>query len=203
MIALTGMTALQIEFGLVALIAAASFAALRKSTPRYVWLALAALYLMDLAAITLLGRTPADQVITALTPGHSLLWVWSVGWEYSAKYTARQIIGNVLMFVPVGLICHKLIGGKPWRTTLLTAAGISILIELTQFITRRGTLETDDLIFNVWGALIGAGLYQNVTDAMACNMKPGKALKRLIPALSFALVLAAACARPLYFKYFG
>lgn len=197
------MIALQIEFALIALIAAVSVIALLTPAPQPVWLVLAALYLMDLIAVTLLGRTAIASGHTALVPVKSLIWIWSAGWEYSTKYTARQIIGNVVMFIPAGLMSHKLLGGKPWLTTLLSAMALSLLIELTQFATYLGTLETDEVIFNVWGALIGVGIYQIVMDAAAHTLRAKAALQRLIPMLCFAIIMAIFCARPLYLKYFG
>ena len=38
------------------------------------------------------------------------------------------------------------------------ALGISLIIELTQLMSRRGLFEFDDVIHNTLGALLGCGL---------------------------------------------
>ena len=65
-----------------------------------------------------------------------------------------QILTNVLMFVPVGVIA-----GRIWRWKgLWVAAGLSIVIELLQLLTARGLCEFDDVLHNVLGAVIGIGI---------------------------------------------
>ena len=41
----------------------------------------------------------------------------------------------------------------------LASLSLSIMIELLQFILKRGLCETDDVIHNVLGAAIGFGIY--------------------------------------------
>ena len=66
----------------------------------------------------------------------------------------NQILANVIMFVQVGVLT-----GRSWRWKgLWVAAGLSIAIELLQFITARGLCEFDDVFHNVIGAVIGIGI---------------------------------------------
>ena len=78
-----------------------------------------------------------------------LLWSWralDAQWE--------QILTNVVMFVPVGVLA-----GCVWKWRgLRVAAGLSIVIELLQFLTARGLCEFDDFIHNMIGAVIGTGV---------------------------------------------
>jgi glycopeptide antibiotics resistance protein len=63
-------------------------------------------------------------------------------------------IANVIMFIPVGVLA-----GRVWRWKgLWVAAGLSIVIELLQFITARGLCEFDDVFHNMIGAVIGIGI---------------------------------------------
>ena len=65
-----------------------------------------------------------------------------------------QILTNVLMFVPVGVIA-----GRIWRWKgLWVAAGLSVVIEILQLITARGLCEFDDVMHNLIGAAIGVGI---------------------------------------------
>ena len=197
------MNALMAELAGVVLLGVVAYIALHGAPPRIFWLVLLAVYCLDVIAITLLGRASSAAAKTAHIPGNSLLWVWSVGWEYSAKYTARQIIGNVILFIPAGMLFPTMHSDRPWKAALTGAGALSLLIETAQYLSHLGTFETDDLIFNIWGALIGAGIYLNVKDSAKDKLPVGKAIRRLIPALAFALTIAAACTRPLYRKYFG
>ena len=65
-----------------------------------------------------------------------------------------QIIANVIMFVPVGMLT-----GLLWRWRgLWFAAGLSVGIEILQLITARGLCEFDDIFHNMIGAVIGVGI---------------------------------------------
>ena len=72
-----------------------------------------------------------------------------------------NLIGNVVMFIPLGFFLPKL---WKWQQkllrTLLTTALIILLVELTQMFTLVGTCDTDDLILNTLGAAIGYGIYK-------------------------------------------
>lgn len=63
----------------------------------------------------------------------------------------NQILANVIMFVPVGVLTGLL---WKWRG-LWAAAGLSIFIEILQLITARGLCEFDDVIHNCLGAVVG------------------------------------------------
>ncbi len=72
-----------------------------------------------------------------------------------------NLLGNILLFVPLGLLPPLLWSWarKLWKTLLL-AAGIMTAIELLQMFLLVGTCDVDDLILNVTGAAIGYGLYR-------------------------------------------
>lgn len=71
-----------------------------------------------------------------------------------------NIIGNVTMFIPVGIVwpvCFKQLDtiGK----TTLAGFGFTLLIEITQLPFYERCSDIDDLIMNTTGALIGAVIY--------------------------------------------
>ena len=71
----------------------------------------------------------------------------------------RPIVGlylNVLLFIPIGFFMHSL---SIWKVVLFSVI-FSLNIELIQLITRLGMFETDDLIMNVLGSIIGVKLYK-------------------------------------------
>ena len=74
-----------------------------------------------------------------------------------------QIIINIAMFIPIGFLlpcCFKLY--EKYRYVLITAVIASVSIELLQLIFRIGLFETDDVINNVFGAMIGLGIYMTI-----------------------------------------
>ena len=75
------------------------------------------------------------------------------GWQIN-------IIGNIMMFIPVGLtwpFCFKKLDtiGK----TVLAGAGFALFIEITQLPFYDRCSDVDDLILNTTGILIGAIIY--------------------------------------------
>lgn len=78
-----------------------------------------------------------------------LFWSYEV-WDIQKK----QILANILAYIPLGLIA-----GKLWRWKgLIAGIGLSVTSELLQLITHRGLFEFDDIIHNTLGTLIGVSL---------------------------------------------
>ena len=74
-----------------------------------------------------------------------------------------NIIGNVTMFIPVGLawpFCFKKLD-TIWKTVLV-GAGFPLFIEITQLPFYDRCSDVDDLILNTTGIFIGAMIYFGV-----------------------------------------
>jgi glycopeptide antibiotics resistance protein len=86
-------------------------------------------------------------------------------WSYRAVLQGgndallTQIIANVLAFVPVGLLLGCAFGRMKWWKALAIGGGFSLLIEVLQFVFKRGFAEFDDVFHNMLGCAIGFGLY--------------------------------------------
>ena len=75
-----------------------------------------------------------------------LFWLWKQ-WNVQKN----QILNNVVMIVPIGVL-----GGWLWKWKgFFVAVGFSITIELLQLFTARGLCESDDVLHNMIGAVIG------------------------------------------------
>jgi Glycopeptide antibiotics resistance protein len=84
-----------------------------------------------------------------------LFWSWK---QWSVQ--KNQILTNVIMFAPVGVLT-----GHLWKWKgLWVAAGLSIAIELLQLVTSRGLCEFDDVIHNCIGAAIGMVLLMLIRE---------------------------------------
>lgn len=67
---------------------------------------------------------------------------------------AEGLIGNFLLFVPVGFFLKFFIA-RSNSTTLLYAMLLSVLIEVIQLIFHLGVCDIDDVILNSMGAFAG------------------------------------------------
>lgn len=71
----------------------------------------------------------------------------------------HYLIENILLFIPFGFLLYKSLHSYGRRcsmgTVLLIAFMTSISVELLQYVFSCGKSETDDVITNVVGALIG------------------------------------------------
>lgn len=74
-----------------------------------------------------------------------------------------NVCGNIGVFVPVGIFLPMLI--KPCKNvffTVLICLQLSILVEITQLITKVGSLDVDDVLLNTLGGLCGYVIYRLV-----------------------------------------
>ena len=97
----------------------------------------------------------------------SYLYAWN-NFDFSLWL---NIILNVLMFIPLGFLLPLINQRfKKWWLTYLTGLLLTITIEITQYISKRGILETDDIINNLLGCMIGYGLWA-VINAIYLKVK--------------------------------
>ena len=103
---------------------------------------------------TIFSRTPS--AVTLILQPFAALAAAKVQPEFY-----REMLMNMLLFFPLGLaLSHALPSGLPaWARvciTVLAGCVLSIGIEVLQYRFALGTAETDDVICNTLGALIGA-----------------------------------------------
>ena len=73
----------------------------------------------------------------------------------------KNLVGNLIMFLPMGIYLPTFIK-KLKRVGLFSLSMFSLLviIEVLQLLTRRGSLDIDDFILNMFGALLGLSLWK-------------------------------------------
>lgn len=115
---------------------------------RRICLSLLIPYLFMVIVATIITRTPTEQPNVVLTPFVSFKEALTNDfWDF-------EIEANILMFIPFGFLLSMVINrlnGIP----LLVGFLFSVMIEVVQYITHRGVFETDDIITNFMGILIG------------------------------------------------
>lgn len=91
-------------------------------------------------------------------------------WSYTAIQEGKEELlvenlMNVVVFVPVGLLLGFMVNGswlkvkRAWLIVLMTGLVISVSIEAMQYFFHKGFAETDDVIHNTLGCMIGYGIY--------------------------------------------
>jgi glycopeptide antibiotics resistance protein len=78
----------------------------------------------------------------------------------SARFLFVDVVGNVAVFIPIGLALSGALGGtldrrRLWLTVALCMA-LSIGIELVQLTIPSRATDVDDVLFNTIGAALGA-----------------------------------------------
>ena len=109
-----------------------------------------------LCAIVLFREPSAER-------GYNLMPFWSY-WDYGEHSYFMEMFGenilNVLLFVPIGFLAGCGLREMTIKKVLLLGGGLSVFIELLQFVFKKGFCETDDVIHNVLGCIIGYGLWR-------------------------------------------
>ena len=102
-------------------------------------------YTLIIFGETILFRTVNTEKLYQLAP----FWSWKI------PELRAQIIANIVLFIPFGIIGARTIG---WRI-IPVATGLSLMVETIQLIGQRGLFEFDDVIHNTFGAAVGCITY--------------------------------------------
>jgi len=113
-------------------------------------------YALFVVAITLTPQMPGSGTV-ARTVNRVLAALHNRGLPLSIDYLTIEFIGNILMFIPLGVFMAMLVSHRHWWVLLFTGTLMSGFIELTQllFLPSRYP-EVRDLISNSTGFLLGA-----------------------------------------------
>jgi len=143
--------------------------------PRPILLAVTAVYvaLVALATITpaWLPRAVFDALFgvrsSAAQPGPT------------ADASDVDVVANILMFAPIGLLLVLLLGARRWAAALVLAVAFTVTIEVVQLGIPSRVADVNDVLLNAGGALLGvlAGLLvARVRSGLAARAPEGVAL---------------------------
>lgn len=79
-------------------------------------------------------------------------------YEFLSTYFIKNVLGNVILFIPFGYFVSTLVKAKKPFAILSISLITSLTIEITQYLIGR-TFDIDDIILNVVGCTIGYLLY--------------------------------------------
>ncbi len=74
-----------------------------------------------------------------------------------------NLIGNVALLVPIGLLLPLVYKDITWKKSLVVAVASGLSIELLQTVLRVGIFDIDDVILNALGVMIGYGAFVIIT----------------------------------------
>ena len=113
-------------------------------------------------------------------------------WNNYSKSYWRNIILNILMFVPFGFLL-PLFSEKFKKCYITLSLGFlfTLGIETTQYITKRGIFEVDDIMNNFIGALIGYSLVMFILLIISKEKTKLKSLKLIICILPTLIAIFA------------
>jgi glycopeptide antibiotics resistance protein len=80
-------------------------------------------------------------------------WSQFTGPEKSEIY--KDVLGNIIIFIPFPFLLVFLLGFKSYRRLLFLSFISSMGVELIQFIMNVGVADIDDILFNTLGGTLG------------------------------------------------
>lgn len=105
------------------------------------------------------GRTGAlSDYHYNLVPFQEIQRFWNyremLGWISYAN-----LFGNVIIFIPFGFFMPMASRYRSFFLTMSYSLGLSLLVEVFQFISKVGSFDIDDIILNTIGGVVGYILF--------------------------------------------
>lgn len=122
-----------------------------------------------------------------------LFWTIKKGWKDHQGLYWYYIIGNILLFIPLGFLLP--LADKQLAKCLfitLVGAGLSLFVEITQYVTGTGLCESDDLFHNTLGTFTGYQcfvVFHCLTDKTRSRQDTGRGFDKCSWELSLAYLI--------------
>lgn len=108
--------------------------------------------------------------------------------EVGAGFHIKEVLENLLIFVPMGIYLQILLPKCRLHSKLIIITGISLLLEMAQYILAIGRSDITDLLTNTAGGLLGIALYCIVTRLLKSREKANKLFLVLATIASILIV---------------
>lgn len=79
--------------------------------------------------------------------------------ETNTAYHVREVVENVLVFVPFGIYLSMIVTKMPAWKRILLMGGVSLGLEVMQYVLAVGCSDITDVITNTCGGALGVGFY--------------------------------------------
>jgi Glycopeptide antibiotics resistance protein len=119
-----------------------------------------------------LGRTPSDTYHYNLKPFTEITRYLNHVNEIGYFGVALNLFGNVVCFMPLGFVL-PILSNRKWGLIRITIISFlaSLVIEITQLVTKLGSCDVDDIIMNTLGGFLGYILFVICSSIYRANMK--------------------------------
>lgn len=104
----------------------------------------------------------------------------AAAWEEGGREGFKNIFGNLLLVLPMGVLFPMLSGKKKFWSSFLAVFGLAVGIELAQYLIgliigyQYRMVDIDDVILNTVGGLIGYGVYRLLPQKLVQPFLPAK-----------------------------
>jgi len=122
--------------------------------------------------LTILNRSEQVSTPVILRPFHELKNLGSLRLR-DLTTGRKQLVGNIVLFMPIGFLFPIVVNRKKWYTVLACGVLFSLMIECIQLVSRRGCFDLDDILLNGAGVIIGYGCLK-VVEAICGKLKACK-----------------------------
>lgn len=78
----------------------------------------------------------------------------------NGQLDVRELVENILIFVPFGVYAGMLVKERSWWKVILAGAGFSLILETLQYVFAIGASDITDVINNTLGAALGMFLWK-------------------------------------------
>jgi glycopeptide antibiotics resistance protein len=114
-----------------------------------------ALYAAFLLKLLLFSRAPGSERSINLIPFASIAQYAFSHSPGTARVAFANVVGNILIFIPLGVYASWLRPRAAAWLTILKVASVSVAVEIIQGVFAVGASDIDDVILNCVGGLIG------------------------------------------------
>ena len=92
-------------------------------------------------------------------PRTGVKYMLFVGYLDHNMFILKDALFNIAIFIPIGFCSSVFLRFPKWLKILLLSISLSCTIELSQFFLSRGWCDTNDVMNNAIGGLIGYWTY--------------------------------------------
>lgn len=117
-----------------------------------------AVYAVFALKLLLFSRPPGSERSLNLIPFASISHYLFDGSSGARRFTFGNVVGNVLLFVPLGAYLSVLTKTTVARTMVIVASA-SVTVEIIQGVFALGASDIDDVILNCLGGFLGIQLF--------------------------------------------
>ena len=128
----------------------------RHGAKKFVVLSLCSEYYFLVLCSTVICRKSKNTHHVELMPFWNYMDIWN---KKDHPNDLIEVILNIVTFVPIGLLLSGGFRSMKWWHVAIIGCCLSSIIELLQLLTCRGLCETDDVIHNTIGCVMGVVLF--------------------------------------------